>query len=130
MVYKDIPSFPAENQQVQHSGSTQKVNLLLDPRLRAQPTRVSETHMAMGQNPNRTPSEHQLIPPKKGSTMGGEYTYQPKWDPIGFDSGLETRPARGVWEVRAVAPSSAQLRHSPALDPGRKLSGVAFSGYG
>ena len=33
------------------------------------------SHLAMGQNPNRTPSEH------PSSTMGGEFTYQPKWDP-------------------------------------------------
>ena len=30
---------------------------------------------AMGQNPNRTPSEHQPIPSKIGSKMGGEFTY-------------------------------------------------------
>ena len=41
--------------------------------------------MAMGQNPNRTPSEHPNPTTKIGSKMGGEFTYQPRWDPIGFD---------------------------------------------
>ena len=35
--------------------------------------------MAMGQNPNR-PSEN------RQPEMGGEFTYQPKWYPIGFDN--------------------------------------------
>ena len=33
---------------------------------------------------SRTPSAHSN--PKIGSKMGGEFTYQPKWDPIGFDN--------------------------------------------
>ena len=45
--------------------------------------------MAMGQNP-----KSQIVPPvnirfnpttKIDSKMGGEFTYQPKWDPIGSD---------------------------------------------
>ena len=36
--------------------------------------------MAMGQNPNRTLSEHPN-PTTKIGPMGGEFTYQPKWDP-------------------------------------------------
>ena len=39
--------------------------------------------MAMGQNP--VPPVNIPIPTKIGSKMGGELTYQPKWDPIGFD---------------------------------------------
>ena len=39
--------------------------------------------MAMGQNPNRPPSEHPNPSTKIGSTMGGAPT--PKWYPIGFD---------------------------------------------
>ena len=35
----------------------------------------------------RTRSENP-IPTKIGSKMGGEFTYQPKWDPIGFDPHL------------------------------------------
>ena len=35
-------------------------------------------YMAMGQNPNRTPSEH---PNTKIGSKLGEFTYQPKWDP-------------------------------------------------
>ena len=39
--------------------------------------------VAMGQNPNRTPSEHPnpttKIPPKMGGAPA------PKWEPIGFD---------------------------------------------
>ena len=35
---------------------------------------------AMGQNPNRPPMTIP-IPTKTGSTMGGEFTYQPTWDP-------------------------------------------------
>ena len=37
--------------------------------------------MAMGQKPNRSPGEHPNPTTKIGSTMGGEFTYQPKWDP-------------------------------------------------
>ena len=36
--------------------------------------------MAMGQNQNRTPVNIP-IPTKIGSKMGGQFTYQPKWDP-------------------------------------------------
>ena len=38
-------------------------------------------YMAMGQNPNRAPGEHPNPTTKIGSKMGGEFTYQPKWDP-------------------------------------------------
>ena len=41
--------------------------------------------MAMGQNPNRTPPVNIPIPTKIGSKMGGEFTYQPKWNFIGVD---------------------------------------------
>ena len=37
--------------------------------------------MAMGQNPNRTPSEHPNPTTKIGPKMDGEFTYPPKWDP-------------------------------------------------
>ena len=33
------------------------------------------SHMAVGPNPNRTPSEHQPIPTKVGFKVGGEFTY-------------------------------------------------------
>ena len=36
-------------------------------------------HLAMGQNP--VPPVHIPIPTKIGSKVGGEFTYQPKWDP-------------------------------------------------
>ena len=36
-------------------------------------------HVAVGQNPNRTPSEHPNPTTKIGSKMGGEFTYPPKW---------------------------------------------------
>ena len=39
------------------------------------------TKKAMGQHPNLTPSEHPNPTTKIGSKMGGEFTYQPKWDP-------------------------------------------------
>ena len=42
--------------------------------------------LAVGQNPNRTPGEHPNPTTKKGSRMGSELTYQPKWDYIGFDN--------------------------------------------
>ena len=35
---------------------------------------VVEAHMAMGQNPNRTPSEHLNPATKIGAKMGGEFT--------------------------------------------------------
>ena len=38
-------------------------------------------HLAMGQNPNRSPSEHPNPTTKIGSKLGGEFTYQAKWDP-------------------------------------------------
>ena len=38
-----------------------------------------EIHMAMGQNP--VPPVNIPIPTKIGSKTGGEFTYQPKWDP-------------------------------------------------
>ena len=40
-------------------------------------------YLAMGRNPNRTPSEHPNPTNGIGSKMGGAPT--PKWDPIGFD---------------------------------------------
>ena len=39
--------------------------------------------MAMGQNP--APPVNIPIPTKIGSKMGGEFTYQPKCDPIGLN---------------------------------------------
>ena len=39
-------------------------------------------HVAMGQNP--VPSVNIPIRAKIGSKMGGEFTYQPKWDPKWF----------------------------------------------
>ena len=43
--------------------------------------------MAMGQNPNRTPSEHPNPTIKIGSKMGGEFAYQPKMgSQKGFDN--------------------------------------------
>ena len=47
---------------------------------------LSHTQMAMGQNPNRTPSEHPNPTTRIGSKTGGEFTHQPKWDPMGFDN--------------------------------------------
>ena len=41
--------------------------------------------LAMGQNPNRTPSEHPNIPTKVGSKKKWCTENPPKWDPIGFD---------------------------------------------
>ena len=38
---------------------------------------LSHSHVTVGQNPNRTPSEHQPTHTKIGSKMGGELTYQP-----------------------------------------------------
>ena len=38
--------------------------------------------MAMGQDPNRTPSEHPNPTTQIGSKMGGEFAYQPQ--PHGF----------------------------------------------
>ena len=42
---------------------------------------ASRLFVAMGQNPNRTPSEHPNPTTKIGSQMAGEFNYQPKWDP-------------------------------------------------
>ena len=45
------------------------------------------SQLAMGQNPNRPPVNIQFNPTSKiGSKMGGEFTYQPKRDPIEFDN--------------------------------------------
>ena len=43
---------------------------------------ASCAYMGMGQNPNRTPSEHPNPTTKLGSKMGGEFTSQPKWIPL------------------------------------------------
>ena len=50
---------------------------------------TSKSHAAMGQNPNRTPSEHPNPTTEIGSKMGSEFTYQPKWDPIGTENALK-----------------------------------------
>ena len=42
-----------------------------------------EGHMAMGPNP--VPPANIPMPTKIGSKMVGEFTHQPKWDPIGVD---------------------------------------------
>ena len=44
---------------------------------------LRQTHMAMGfsKSKARTPREHQPIPTTICSKIGGEFTYQPKWDP-------------------------------------------------
>ena len=39
-------------------------------------------HLAMGQNPNRAPSEHPNPTTEIGSKMGGELTYPKKWTPL------------------------------------------------
>ena len=44
---------------------------------------LCQRHLAMGQNP--VPPVSIPIPTKIGSKMGGAFTYQPKWDPIGFE---------------------------------------------
>ena len=45
---------------------------------------IETTHLAMDKNP--VIPVNIPIPTKIGSEMGGEFTYQPKWDPIGFDN--------------------------------------------
>ena len=45
--------------------------------------KAPEIPLAMGQI--STPSERPNPTTKMGSKMGGEFTYQPKWDPIGVD---------------------------------------------
>ena len=64
----------------------------------------THTHiMAMGQNPNRTPSEHPNPTTKIKPKMGGAPT--PKWDPIDFD------PQQHV----VIAPRLACRRAAPSL---------------
>ena len=43
--------------------------------------------MAMGQKPRLLSSEHPIQSNhfEIGSKMGGEFPYQPKWDPVGFE---------------------------------------------
>ena len=42
---------------------------------------AGESELAMGQNPNRTPSEHANPTTTRGTKMGGEFTY-PKMVPL------------------------------------------------
>ena len=51
-----------------------------------------ENQMAMGQNSGYPPSEHPNPTTKIGSRMGGEFTYQPKWDLIGVDGQMVGSP--------------------------------------
>ena len=43
---------------------------------------TSSRHLAIGQNPNRTPSEHPNPTAKIGSKMGGEFTYPKLGSPL------------------------------------------------
>ena len=53
------------------------------PKLGVPPLKKRErAQVAMGQNPNRTPSEHPNPTTQIGPKMGGEFTYQPKWDSV------------------------------------------------
>ena len=83
-------------------------------------------HMAMGQNPNRTPSERQKKNTKIGPNMGGEFTYQPKWDPktaltttatqapLSSTSACCARPARGCGCDRSLAQACSDASKSPS----------------
>ena len=50
----------------------------------------------------RTPSEHPNPTTKIGSKMGGEFTYQPKWDPIGFDPQPNGYPHSGFLSTQQL----------------------------
>ena len=55
----------------------------------------------LGQNPNRT-REHRTPTTKIGSKMGGEFTYQPKWDPktVWTTTAIQLAEALGGEETR------------------------------
>ena len=51
------------------------------------------------------------IPTKIGSKLGGEFTYQPKWDPIGFTNPMWTLPRRNM--AMGQNPNRTPSEHPP-----------------
>ena len=68
---------------------------------------------AMGQNPNRTPSEHP-IPTNIGSKIWVVNSPTPKWDPIGFDPQPNDRDPMNKLKTK-MAPPSPSLRLVPIV---------------
>ena len=62
--------------------------------------------MAMGQNPNRTPSKHPNPTTKIGSNMGGEFTY-PK---MGSRNGFDNQKSQGPRGESLLSKASVRLR--------------------
>ena len=75
---------------------------------------MTVAHMAMGQNPYRTPSEHPNFPTKIGPKMRGEFTYQPKWDTISSPKILT--------KMRGEFPENPQT----GIDPKTVLTATSF----
>ena len=79
----------------------------------------------MGGAPNPVPPVNIPIPTKIGSKMGGEFTYQPKWNPIGFDDHCQPSQRLGESDVlrRVVrrSPNFVDLRR-------RAMAGVCMWG--
>ena len=71
----------------------------------------------MGQN--SVPPVHVPIPTKIGSKMGGEFTYQPKWDPISGD------PQSPFWKHVAVAKWTLWVKNGyPFWNPNKWNQGL------
>ena len=46
---------------------------------------MADSHGHGSKSKARTPIDYPHPTTKKGTKMGGEFTYQPKWDSLGFD---------------------------------------------
>ena len=87
--------------------------------------------LAMGQNP--FPPVNIPIPTKIGSKMGGEFTYQPKWDPIGVDPRPRYKTTNGILGFPRLPPElwrapSARRGGPRACGPGPPALGMGQNG--
>ena len=75
-------------------------------------------HLAMGQNPNRTPGiTSQSDNQNRKPNMGGEFTYQPKWDPLGVSGRLSKDHAHAAGSG-ASRSRKATIAEVPIAAPG------------
>ena len=64
---------------------------------------------------SRTPSKKSQSPTNIGSKMGGEFTYQPKWDPIGVDPQPPLAQVPRLFAGRSRASCSASVSLAMAM---------------
>ena len=75
----------------------------------------------MGQNPNGIPSKHPNPTTKIGSKMGGEFTYQPKWDP---KTVLNHGHISHELQLKGLAPGTLEM--TATVLPKRAMSSCDF----